>query len=369
MTDPLSIVLLLIVSGYFILIGAFIIGWLRAPVRQYQAPFPAVRVSVLIPCRNEQENIGDLIKALERQEYPKEFHEVIWIDDHSDDGTRELLESLIAGNPATQLVRLMGPEGGKKAALKAGMQAATGELILLTDADSRPGPFWIRSMAGFFQNTNADLIAGPVVLSPALTWQEKIQKLEFLSLAASSAGAAGLGHPVMIQGPNIGVRASDYKLIVNDLDNRFVSGDDVFLLQSMKRIPGKTIRFNLDHSAIIESRPAGSLFASLRQRQRWASKARGYTDPLMILTTVLVFLSNLSILISILAALFFSGSPILPILLFLLKSLADFPLLLLATGFYQCKPLLIWFLPVQILYPFYIVFAAGWAMMGRVRWK
>ncbi len=369
MSDALSIVLLLIVSGYFILIGAFLIGWLRTPVRQDQAPVPTVRVSVLIPCRNEQENIGELIKALESQEYPKEFHELIYIDDHSDDGTGELLETMTAGNPATHLVRLTGPENGKKAALKAGMQAATGELILLTDADSRPGPFWIRSMAGFFQKTNTDLIAGPVVLGPALTWQEKVQKFEFLSLAASSAGAAGIGHPVMIQGPNIGVRASDYKSMVNDLDNRFASGDDVFLLQSMKRIPGKTIRFNLDHHAIIESKPAGSLFAFLRQRQRWASKVRGYTDPLMILTTIMVFLSNLSILISITAALFFSGSLILPILLFFMKSLADFPLLLLATGFYQCKPLLLWFLPVQILYPFYIVFAAGWAMMGRVRWK
>lgn len=369
MADPLSIVLLLIVSGYFILIGAFIIGWLRTPVRQYQAPVPTVRVSVLIPCRNEQEHIGELAKALEHQDYPKEFFEKIWIDDHSDDRTPDLLETMTTGSPANQLVRLTGPEGGKKAALKAGMLAATGELILLTDADSRPGPFWIRSMAGFFQNTNADLIAGPVVLNPALSWQEKIQKLEFLSLAASSAGAAGLGHPVMIQGPNIGVRASDYNTIVNNLDNRFVSGDDVFLLQSMKRIPGKTIRFNLDHHAIIESRPAGSLFAFLRQRQRWASKARGYTDPLMILTTVLVFLSNLAILISILAALFFAGSPILPLLLFLMKSLADFPLLLLATRFFRCTPLLLWFLPVQILYPFYIVFAAGWAMMGRVRWK
>ncbi len=369
MIDALSIVLLLTVSVYFTLISAFTIGWLRTPVKQHETPNPPVHVSILIPCRNEQENIDELAKALNQQVYPKEFCEIIWIDDHSADGTLELLETIIAGNPTNKLIRMTGAGAGKKAALRAGMQAASGELILLTDADSHPGPLWIRSMAGFFRKTHADLIAGPVVLGPALSWQEKIQKLEFLSLVASSAGAAGLRRPVMIQGPNIGVRASEYKMIVNDLNNRFVSGDDAFLLQSMKRIPGKTIRFNLDHQAIIESRPAISLFDFLRQRQRWASKARGYTDPLMIITSVLVFLSNLSILVSLVAALFFSGSPILPLILFSLKSLADFPLLLAATRFYRCTSLLLWFLPVQVFYPFYVVFAAGWAMLGRVTWK
>jgi cellulose synthase/poly-beta-1,6-N-acetylglucosamine synthase-like glycosyltransferase len=369
MFDALSITFLSVVSVYFILISSFFAGWLRTRKFQAKSGSPSVSISILVPCHNERNNITELTEALDKQDYPKELVEVIWIDDHSVDGTGELLDQILVSRTNHRVLHLSGPESGKKAGLKAGMECAAGELILLTDADSRPGKDWIRTMAGFYQETNTDLIAGPVVLGPVTTWQEKIQKLEFLSLVASSVGSAGIGKPVMLQGPNIGVSASDYQAMVHDLDNRFISGDDVFLLQAMKRIPGRKIRYVMSREAIITSKPAASLGAFLRQRQRWASKAKGYTDPFLVLTTLVVFLTNLSILVSLVTALGGWSVWHLPLVLLGIKSAADLPLLIRAARFFNCTSLLIWFLPLQIAYPFYITLTGFWSFWGRVRWR
>lgn len=369
MSDALSISVLSIVSVYFILIISFFIGWLRTRKFSLKPGIPSVRISILLPCHNERTNIAELFEALDQQNYPKDLLELIWIDDHSDDGTGELLDQILLSRPYHRVLHLSGPESGKKAGLKAGMECASGELILLTDADSRPGKDWIRTVAGFYQETGTDLIAGPVVLAPATTWQEKIQKLEFLSLVASSVGSAGIGRPVMLQGPNVGVKATDYQAMVHDLDNRFLSGDDVFLLQAMKRIPGRKIRYAMSREAIITSKPAASLGAFIRQRRRWASKAKGYTDPFLVLTTLVVFLANLSILISFIAAPAGWSVWYLPLVLLGIKSAADLPLLIRAAGFFNCTSILIWFLPVQIAYPFYTTLTGCWSLLGRVRWR
>jgi len=369
MSTIFTIQALICFALYFFLILAFFIGWLRTKRYQPDARPPVIRVSILIPCRNEAENIPELVALLMNQDYLVDRFEIIWIDDHSNDETALLLDDLIRNQNNQHLVRLPESVSGKKAALKAGMEIATGELILLTDADSRPGIRWIKTMAGFFEDTGNDLILGPVVLDPDRSRFDRIQKLEYMSLVASSIGAAGIGNPIMAQGPNIGVRASDYRTIVNDLDNRFASGDDVFLLQAMRKLPGKKIGYVLNPDAIVRSKPADTLSGFLHQRRRWASKAKGYSDPFMILTTLLVFIANLEIL----TALVFAILGIVPftfiLILLGIKTIADFPVLCTATRFFRCPKLLMWLVPVQVLYPIYITVAGVLSQIVPAHWE
>jgi cellulose synthase/poly-beta-1,6-N-acetylglucosamine synthase-like glycosyltransferase len=354
---------------YFLLILSFFIGWLRTKRYKPDQKPPAIRVSIIIPCRNEAENIPELAGLLRNQQYPGELMEIIWIDDHSTDATYAVLGDLIQSQTNMHMVRLDGQISGKKAALKAGMELASGGLILLTDADSRPGTRWVQTMAKFFEDTGNDLILGPVVLDPASGPYNQIQKLEYLSLVASSVGASGLGQPVMAQGPNIAVRAADYLTIVINLDNRFASGDDVFLLQAMKKIPGKKIGYVLNPDAIVRSKPAKSLSGFLLQRRRWASKAKGYSDPFLILTTLLVFAANLEILAALIFALFGMVPIFFVLILFGIKTLADFPLLITAMKFFHCTSLLLWLIPVQALYPIYISVAGILSQVAPIRWR
>lgn len=360
---------LIIIACYSILITVFFAGWLRTKSYKPDTSPPVTRISVLVPCRNEEENIDELFRELNSQDYPDHLTQIIWIDDHSTDRTAEKIQQLIGTIGNNALLRLPDSLTGKKSALKAGMEIASGELILLTDADSRHTPRWIFTLAKFFEDSGSDLILGPVVISPAKTVFEQIQKLEYLSLVASSVGSAGIGRPIMAQGPNIAVRASDYRSVVDDLDKRFVSGDDVFLLQAMKAVTAKKIGYVLNTDAIVSSKPAVTPAGFFRQRQRWASKASGYRDPIMIITTILVFLTNLLILGSLMAAA--SGS--MPYTLFFIllgvKTAVDLPLMLAAMKFFNCMKLLVWYIPMQLIYPVYITFTGILSQINPVRWK
>jgi len=354
---------------YFLLISLFFIGWLKTRTDKPDQPRVTTRVSILVPCRNEATNISELATILNNQDYPANLLEIIWIDDHSTDHTDVLVDHWIQKKTNNHLVVLNGEQSGKKSALKAGMALATGTLILLTDADSRPGKRWVSAMVGYFEQSDSDLILGPVILDPAPTAFQQMQKLEYLSLVAASIGAAGIGCPIMAQGPNIGVRATDYREIVLDLNNHFASGDDVFLLQSMKRLSGKKIRYLVSSDALVCSKPAESLSQFLRQRSRWASKATGYQDPCLIATTLLVFLANLEIIAAATIA-FLDLIPFsLPLILLGIKTLADAPLLFKAMRRFHCTKLIRWLLPVQILYPVYILLAGLHSQWAPVIWK
>lgn len=90
-------------------------------------------VSVVVPCRNEEMNIGPLVEAL-RAQYDPYLHEIILVDDSSSDGTREVMTRLAAEDPRVRPV-LREPPNGVGRALADGFRAATGRWVLTLDCD------------------------------------------------------------------------------------------------------------------------------------------------------------------------------------------------------------------------------------------
>src|SRR4051812_19154096 len=74
------------------------IGWRRIPVQQTLTYNPSTSVSVIIPARNEQQNILNCIEDLAGQDYPSAMYEIIVVDDHSTDDTAELVDEFIQVN-------------------------------------------------------------------------------------------------------------------------------------------------------------------------------------------------------------------------------------------------------------------------------
>lgn len=100
-------------------------------------------VSVIIPCRNEQVTIGDVLETLTLQTYPLTLVEVIVVDGLSTDGTREKVKEFIR-KPSGLAVRLIdNPRLTIPAALNNGIAAAGGEIILRLDAHSFPSRSYI----------------------------------------------------------------------------------------------------------------------------------------------------------------------------------------------------------------------------------
>ena len=95
-----------------------------------------MKLSVIIPCFNERETILSIVKAVIASPY--ENKEIIIVDDFSTDGTRQVLEEQI--KPLVDTILYQSYNRGKGAALRVGIAAATGDVVIIQDADLEYDP-------------------------------------------------------------------------------------------------------------------------------------------------------------------------------------------------------------------------------------
>jgi glycosyltransferase involved in cell wall biosynthesis len=115
-----------------------------------------MKLSILIPCFNERKTIEEILLRVEACAYqPKE---IVIIDDYSTDGTRDILRN----RPAQDSEQIIFHEKnqGKGAALKAGIAAATGDIIIIQDADLEYDPNDIPRIIQPIVAGRADIVYG-----------------------------------------------------------------------------------------------------------------------------------------------------------------------------------------------------------------
>lgn len=362
--------LVLSALNYLIVIVSLTVGWFRIKRYEHSLKEKLILVSVVVAVRNEEENILRLLRCLAEQDYPVSNVEVIIVDDHSEDKTREIIEAFIKVNPIRNITLLDAEKEGKKNALSTAFKVANGELILTTDGDCEMGNLWISRIVGFYQSTKASLIIAPVAYKNEKGFLQHFFSFDFMSLVASGAGSSGIGRPFMGNGANLAFVSK----ILNSYDiaenNLHVSGDDVFLIHHVAKKRGtKHIRFIKDFEAIVYTDPPSSIKDFFGQRIRWASKSKAYKSFWSIFVAMVVFIFNAMLVISLMATVIKLWMIAIFILFVIFKLLVDLPLLYEFSGF-TGKGKRIVFLPLfELIYPFYITVSAITGLMFRFKWK
>jgi glycosyltransferase involved in cell wall biosynthesis len=309
-------------------------------------------ISVIVACRNESDNILKLMKDIALQDYPVNLFEVIIVDDNSCDRTFEIA----SGFAEIKNLRVIKNKGlGKKMAVATGVDSAKGDLILTTDADCSIGKRWISTVASFYSLHKPDMIISPVVLKSSHGFFGKFQELEFLSLQGITAGTAIAGTSTICNGANLAFTKEVFLKHSKNLHYEILSGDDVFLLHSLKKDKGSKILWLESGEAAVTASAAGTISSFLSQRSRWISKVKAYNDRSTVSLAIVTFVTIFSQIVILIYG-FFRPEFLLVFAAFLaLKSIPDFLILLNTTKRYGKRNLMKWFIPSQLVYPFYVL--------------
>lgn len=360
---------------YIMLIGGYTLGWfmLSSYPEKNKTTFKT-QASIIIPARNEEQNIQLSLLDLIKQNISSSNFEIIVVDDNSIDMTSLKVEETINQNPNIKISLIKLKDGElntpyKKNAILAGIENSTGELIITTDADCRFSENWLSTMLDFYESEKPKMIVGPVSFHNDYTFFEKLQTIEFLSLIAVTGGAVRINKPIMCNGANLAYEKNAFYEAGGFGDDRFSSGDDVFLLFKIRKLFGnKSICFLKNYKAVVFTEAKKSLKEFIHQRIRWASKNKGY-DLNILMVSFSVYMVNLLLIIGVIYSIFNTELLYLMAILVLVKALIDVPILFGIFHFIKRKKALFLALPLVVLYPLYIVLTGALGIVSQYQWK
>lgn len=231
-------------------------------------------ISVVIIVKNEVANLVELIPLLLRLEYQGLF-DIHILDDASTDGTQELINQRFGEyNQIHFHSSLAGFSIGKKQQLSNLSKIKTHERVLFTDADCRPGPKWLSSMA--CQAMHHDILLGYSPYYESSGFVNKLIQFETALTGLMYMGLARLGFAFMGVGRNI---LYTRKILFTSTNltryKEVLSGDDDLTVNELraKSKPG----INLDPASFVFSIPKYNLADWIKQKRRHVSTARYYT--------------------------------------------------------------------------------------------
>src|ERR1700722_20405065 len=165
MLIALNVALITFTSAYTLYLLWQIIAWVKTPVYKPSSANFKTKVSVIIPCRNEENNIGNCLESVLQQSYPASLIEIIVADDHSEDATAKKAKEVLSNTKSKWQYLLVTEEpSNKKKAIEAGIKASAGELIVITDADCIASKHWLSSIVSLYEEKHCQMICGPVAI-------------------------------------------------------------------------------------------------------------------------------------------------------------------------------------------------------------
>lgn len=231
----------------------------RTPVR-LSASLP--KVSIIVPCWNEERTLKGTVDSLLALSYPKEKLQVIIVDDGSTDGTAAAAREFLA-NP--QVLFLQKENGGKYTALNMGLQyTEESDLVGCLDADSFVAPGALLEIIPYFDDPGVSAVTPFVKVHHAKTIVERVQLVEYVVSGLWRKLLSSLNAQYVTPGPFSFYRRSVFRDL--GVYRPAYQTED---LEIAMRMQAAHLRIENAHTAIVYTTTPTTLCALIRQRVRW----------------------------------------------------------------------------------------------------
>ena len=281
---------------YLVLLLFIWVGMIQLKPTVLESIKPKTTFTIVVPFRNEAENIPALLTSLKQLNYPTELFEVIFVDDMSEDNSvlivSKALEKVTFSFNIIRNKRFS--NAPKKDAITTAISKAKHEWIITTDADCTVPKKWLQCFDVAIQKNNPNMVCGPVIYKNDGSLIQAFQQFDGLSLQAVTMGGFGHGREILCNGANLGYKKEVFQQIEGFTGNSHIaSGDDIFLMEKIKENAPNSIQFLKTSAALVPTQPQQNWKQIINQRVRWASKTTKQDNWLPKLIGALIFIVNL----------------------------------------------------------------------------
>lgn len=364
---------------YVFLIGSLAIGFDKVKPFSLEDVEAKTSFSILIPFRNEAENLPALLKSIAGLQYPKHLFEIILVDDASEDASVSVIKKILDTNLSTDKStrtdiiitdNVRKSNSPKKDAITSAIQIAKYNWIVTTDADCILPKFWLDTLDSFIQKQEPNFIVSPVTYSNVTSFLDRFQLLDFLSLQGATIGGFGINKPFLCNGANLAYKKDFFKAVQGFQGNtNIASGDDIFLLEKALKQDAKKVHYLKCEHTIVTTEAEKTTRTLISQRVRWASKSANYKNSFAKVVGCIVLLMNASLITALTLSITGLFNFKVLLYLFLIKCSIDFLLLFKTLRFYNQESFLSSYLFSCLLYPFFSVYVVIVSVFSNYKWK
>ncbi len=358
------IVLSIFLGVYLLLISLLIYGFTKVKSHGCIGLKPKTKFTIIVPFRNEAENLPALLGSFSKLNYPMDWVDVILVDDESKEKFQ--VQSFTFKVSIVDNIRLT--NSPKKDAIVTAMNVANTDWVVTIDADCVVNTNWLLSLDNYIQNHEVTMLAGAVTYDCNNSFLHQFQQLDLASLQGATIGSFGIGKGFMCNGANLAYTKTLFQELNGFEGNDLIaSGDDVFLLQkAVAQFPEK-VHYLKSTNNIVTTKALNDWKSLFHQRVRWASKTTSYQSGFGKFLGLVVLMGNLCWLLTVAFCPLGLASIENIIVLFILKFSVDAILIFKTNIFLGQKTR--YFILSSLFYPFFSVCVAFYSLFGKYEWK
>ena len=220
------------------------------------------KVSIIVPCWNEELTVSKTIDSLLNLDYPKDKLEILAVDDGSTDNTWQVLKKF-EQNPQIKIFKK--ENGGKHTVLNFGIEKCTGEYVGCLDADSYVDSNALKNIIMYFQkDSNAVSITPSVKIYKPQNILQMMQKVEYGWGILLRKMLSYLGALYVTPGP-FSIFKKDLFKIIGPYRHAHNTED----MEMAMRIQKHKLKINNSHNAVVYTVAPDTIRKLVRQRLRW----------------------------------------------------------------------------------------------------